>query len=206
MKSSNRTPSRPLCSPQSRLTIRRGGASVVRAALIFVATGVLAGCATRSEPVVVKAPGIMERLTPYRVEVQQGNVVTREQLALIKPGMLREQVRDILGSPMLTDVFHEQRWDYLYSVGRGSGAPVQRLSVTVHFGGERVSRVAAPDLPTENEFVARMAGPARAAKNRPPLELTAEQKARLPAPVRSESAPVSQPQGAQRAYPPLEPR
>lgn len=188
------------CFPNLRRPLAASGAL----ALALLALG---GCTTRSEPVSVRAPGFIERLTPYRVQIQQGNVVTREQVASVKPGMPREQVRDILGSPMLTDVFHDNRWDYLYAVGRGGQvSDTNRLAVTVFFDGEVVSRVAAPELPTENEFVARMAGPSPAPKALPALELSAEQRSRLPAPVRSESATLPQPQGAQRNYPPLEPR
>ena len=175
--------------------------------LALVALAFLAGaCASRTEPVAAHTPGLMDRLTPYKVEVQQGNVVTRDQVALVKPGMQREQVRDILGSPMLTDVFHARRWDYLYAVGRSSGAPQQRWVVTVHFDGDAVQRVAAPELPTENEFVARMAGNRAQPKDLPALELTPDQRAKLPVPVRTETEAPAQPQGAQRTYPPLESR
>ena len=54
-------------------------------------------------------------LTPYRIDIVQGNVVTKEQLAQLKPGMSRAQVRDVLGTPLLTDPFHAERWDYVYS-------------------------------------------------------------------------------------------
>jgi outer membrane protein assembly factor BamE len=48
----------------------------------------------------------------------QGNVVTSEQVARVKPGMTRAQVRDILGTPLLTDPFHADRWDYLFTIRR----------------------------------------------------------------------------------------
>jgi outer membrane protein assembly factor BamE len=57
-------------------------------------------------------------ITPYRVEVVQGNVLTKEQVALVKPGLNKVQVRDILGSPLLTDVFHADRWDYAFTIRR----------------------------------------------------------------------------------------
>ena len=55
---------------------------------------------------------------PYRIDVAQGNVVTKEQLARVSPGMSRLQVRDILGSPLLTDPFHADRWDYVFTIKR----------------------------------------------------------------------------------------
>ena len=78
-------------------------------------------------------------ITPYRVEVVQGNVVTSEQAALVKPGMSRAQVRDILGSPLLTDVFHADRWDYVFTIRR-QGAEPQLRRVVVRFDGEKIGR------------------------------------------------------------------
>ena len=51
-------------------------------------------------------------LRPYRPDVQQGNVVTKDMVDQLRPGMTRDQVRFLLGTPMLTDVFHQDRWDY----------------------------------------------------------------------------------------------
>jgi outer membrane protein assembly factor BamE len=59
---------------------------------------------------VPRIPGI----TPYKMDIQQGNYVSQEQVAQLKPGMTREQVRFILGTPLLTDIFHGERWDYVY--------------------------------------------------------------------------------------------
>ena len=168
----------------------------------------LTGCANRPSAVALREPGLLERLTPYRVDIQQGNVVTREQLALVKPGMPREQVRDVLGSPMLTDVFHDQRWDFVFVSKRAgdTGKAPARLSVSVHFKDGVVERVVAPELPTENEFVAGMVDRRAPAPKVPPLELTQAQRDKLPLPVRSESAASPLPQGPARSYPPLEPR
>ena len=59
---------------------------------------------------VPRIPGI----TPYKPEIQQGNYVSQEMVAQVKPGMTREQVRNLLGTPLLTDIFHADRWDYVY--------------------------------------------------------------------------------------------
>ena len=168
----------------------------------------LGGCASRPDAVALRAPGLLERLTPYRVDIQQGNVVTREQLALIKPGMPREDVRDVLGSPMLTDVFHANRWDFVF-VSQRSGSTDKsptRLAVAVHFKNGVVERVVAPDLPTEHQFVAGMVDRRAPAPKVPPLELTQAQRDKLPLPVRGEAAASPLPQGPARSYPPLEPR
>jgi outer membrane protein assembly factor BamE len=67
-------------------------------------SALLAGCG------VPRIPGI----TPYKPEIQQGNFVSQEMISQVKPGMSREQVRFILGTPLLTDIFHGDRWDYVY--------------------------------------------------------------------------------------------
>ena len=91
-------------------------------------------------------------ITPYRVEVVQGNVVTKEQAALIKPGMSRSQVRDLLGSPLLADIFHADRWDYVFTIRRRGAEPQQR-NVMVLFQDDKVSKFEAAELPSEREFV-----------------------------------------------------
>ena len=70
----------------------------------------------------------------------QGNALTKEQVALVKPGMTRAQVRDVLGSPLLTDIFHTDRWDYVFTIRR-QGAEPQRRSVVVRFDGEVLKSV-----------------------------------------------------------------
>ena len=72
--------------------------------LLLVCLSALAGCG------VPRIPGI----TPYKPDIQQGNYVSPEMMSQIKPGMSREQVRFILGTPLLTDIFHNDRWDYVY--------------------------------------------------------------------------------------------
>ena len=69
--------------------------------LIFL---LVAGCG------VPRIPGI----TPYKPDIQQGNFVSHEMVQQLKPGMTREQVRFLLGTPLLTDIFHADRWDYVY--------------------------------------------------------------------------------------------
>lgn len=143
-------------------------------------------------------------VTPYRIDIVQGNAVTREQAALVRPGMKRDQVRDLLGTPMLTDAFHANRWDYLFSYRR-SGQAAQRRSVVAHFEGDVLARLEVPEaLPSEREFVAAIDPARRRAAPPPVLELTPAQRAALPAPARP-AAPAPAPVGPVRTYPPLEP-
>ena len=144
-------------------------------------------------------------MTPYRIDIVQGNAITREQLALVRPGMSRNQVREILGTPLLTDPFHAERWDYLFTIRRPGTEP-QRRSIVAVFEGDSLKRLDMPEgqLPTENEFVAAIDTVKRKIEPRV-LELTEAQRKALPVPARKDS-PTEAPVGATRTYPPLEPR
>ncbi len=145
---------------------------------------------------------LLYSITPYRIDIVQGNVVTKEQVALVKPGMSRNQVRDILGSPMLTDIFHADRWDYIFTIRR-QGTEPQRISVVAFFEGDALKKLDAPALPSEREFVASISR-TKASGKTPVLELSEAQKEALPRPPKAE-APAAAPTGAVRSYPPLEP-
>jgi len=83
--------------------------------LTFMGLIALAGCSF---------PGV------YKIDIQQGNVVTQDMIDQLRPGMTRRQVRFIMGNPLLTDTFHANRWDYLYSIQPGGGKRQQeRISV-----------------------------------------------------------------------------
>jgi len=82
-------------------------------------------------------PGFMQ---PYRMDIQQGNFVTQEMVSQLKPGMSKEQVRYILGTPLLTDVFHSERWDYVYYLDRRGELRDQRR-LAVHFQDGKLARL-----------------------------------------------------------------
>jgi outer membrane protein assembly factor BamE len=86
-------------------------------------------------------PQITNYLTPYRIDVRQGNFVTQEMVAQLKPGLTRDQVRFILGSPLVADMFHVDRWDYVYRF-RSGNTEVQQRSLTVFFQDNKLARVA----------------------------------------------------------------
>lgn len=93
----------------------------------------------------------------YKPEVLQGNFVSREQVSALQPGMSREQVRQVLGTPLLTDLFRANRWDYVFTAQHRKGAEPQKYAVAVFFEGDALARVEGADnLPSEAEFVQRM--------------------------------------------------
>jgi outer membrane protein assembly factor BamE len=179
---------RMACLPSSIHWLGRG--------LALVTAVCAGGCASLQS-----SDSFLGVITPYRIDIVQGNVVTKEQAAQIKPGMTREQVRDILGSPMLTDIFHANRWDYVFTIKRPGTEP-QRRSIIARFEGDTLKSLEAPDLPSEREFVASISRikPGKA----PVLELTDAQKQALPKPP-PQPAAEAPPAGPVRTYPPLEP-
>jgi len=162
---------------------------------------VLAGCQSLQS-----SDNFLGMITPYRVEVVQGNVVTKEQAELIKPGMSRAQVRDILGSPLLTDPFHADRWDYVFTIRR-QGAEPQRRSVVALFDGETLKSIdTGGELPAEREFVASI-DTFKTKRNAPPLALTDDQVKALPVPAKPPAPEAAASAVAPtRTYPPLEAR
>jgi outer membrane protein assembly factor BamE len=182
------------------MDFRSGPSRASRAVPAWLLVG-LCGCTSLQT-----SDGLVSAITPYRMEIVQGNIVTREQAELVRPGMTRQQVRDILGSPLLTSAFHENRWDYVFTIRR-QGAEPQTRRVLVLFDGERLQSIdTGGELPTEREFVASIdvARPARAI---PPLALTDEQLKALPQPAPAAApATTPAPAAAPRAFPPLEPR
>ena len=76
----------------------------------------------------------------YRIDVQQGNVVTQETVSQLKPGMSKAQVRQILGTPLLTDVFHANRWDYYFSSEK-NGKAQDRTLLSVFFESDKVASI-----------------------------------------------------------------
>lgn len=84
--------------------------------------------------------GVTSYLSPYRVDVRQGNYVSQEMVARLKPGMTREQVRFALGTPLVADMFHADRWDYVYRFQPGRGE-VQLRRLVVFFDEGKLVRV-----------------------------------------------------------------
>ncbi len=108
----------------------------------------LAGCAN---------PFSRERLDSfsitYKINIQQGIVVTQEMAEQLKEGMTRDQVRFVLGTPILKDPFHADRWDYPFRFQPGRGR-IEERRFTVWFENDRLARWNGDSLPTEEEFAA----------------------------------------------------
>lgn len=77
----------------------------------------------------------------YRVSISQGNIVEEEDLDQVEVGMTRNQVRFLLGTPMVDDPFRKNRWDYVYYVKIGRNDATAKRWVTILFDGETVSEI-----------------------------------------------------------------
>lgn len=165
--------------------------------LLAPGLAVLAGCSSLQS-----SDNFLGVVTPYRVEVVQGNVVTREQAQAVREGMTRAQVRDVLGSPLLTDAFHTDRWDYVFTIRR-QGAEPQLRRIVVRFDGETLKSIeTGGELPAEREFVASI-DTFKTSRQSPPLALSEAQLKALPVPRKAPAA-EPEPSGPVRSYPPLE--
>ncbi len=90
----------------------------------------LASCSYISSPV----------LSPYKMDIRQGNYITPEMRDKLKIGMTRQQVRYVMGTPMVNDVFHGNRWDYVYRLEQ-QGEVVEEQRLTLYFEGDQLVRM-----------------------------------------------------------------
>ncbi len=109
----------------------------------------LAGCSWL--PTWVPNPSV------YKLDVNQGNYITQDQVDRLKVGQTRQQVRAALGTPMLTDAFHANRWDYPYEFNR-QGRTLERRQFTVYFVDDKVARWEGDEMPPSPAEVARSGG------------------------------------------------
>lgn len=103
-----------------------------RPLFLALGTALVAGCGF-----VPTIPGV----TPYRIEIQQGNFISQELVAQLKPGMSKEQVRLALGTPLLNDIFHADRWDYVFWRERAGGGKREQRKLTVFFEDGKLTRL-----------------------------------------------------------------
>jgi outer membrane protein assembly factor BamE len=97
-------------------------------------------------------------LKPYRPDMVQGNFISKEQLERLKLGMDREEVKVVLGTPLITSVMHPNRWDYVFAFKRGDTQLVEQRQVTLVFEKDLLKKINADALPTEYELIAEIDG------------------------------------------------
>ncbi|GAC1359387.1 MAG: hypothetical protein NVSMB34_14350 [Variovorax sp.] len=144
---------------------------------------------------------VASSITPYRMEVVQGNFVSREQVQALRPGMSRQQVREVLGTALLTSVFHADRWDYVFTLRR-QGVEPQARHFTVFFKNNVMERFEGDTMPSEAEFVATLDKPTN--KKVPELEASEAALSKYPAAASAAVPAAPEALPAPVLYPPLE--
>ncbi len=107
--------------------------SMLLRALPAMAALLLASCSSVGLPI--------PDLKPYRIEIQQGNFVSQEMVSQLKPGMSKDQVRFVLGTPLITDSFHADRWDYVFRRQRENSTELEHRKIAVFFEDGKLKRV-----------------------------------------------------------------
>jgi outer membrane protein assembly factor BamE len=90
---------------------------------------------------VATACSYVPNVTPHRIEIQQGNFITQEMVVQLKPGLTRDQVRFALGTPLVSDLFHGDRWDYIFVRQRANSREVERRRISVFFEADKLTRI-----------------------------------------------------------------
>ncbi len=123
-------------------------------AIPLAATSLLAGCAGEEKPDEYQRSALERLPFVYKMTVQQGNILTEEMVDQLKPGMTKRQVRYLLGTPLLTDFFHTDRWDYTYTIRRGH-QDMQIKTLTLHFEEDALVRIEGDLRPDPSRASAR---------------------------------------------------
>jgi len=146
---------------------------------------VLAGCK--------QLPDVPTAVSPYRIDIQQGNVVTQDMVDRLKPGMTRSQVRFVLGSPLIVDPFRTDRWDYVYMYQK-QGKETERRNIAAIFEDDKLLRLEG-DITALPAAAKPAAMPAEKPTAKPPATVAPTPKvpanaasAAKPAPAKTETA------------------
>lgn len=125
--------------------------------IAIIATIVLSACSSNQAPT-GSQPSLLTRVfKPYRADIVQGNFVSKEQMDMIKVGMGKDQIKQILGTPLLNDIFHADRWDYVFAYKRGDTQQVDERKIALFFKGSVLARIEGDEaVQTEKELVAEI--------------------------------------------------
>jgi outer membrane protein assembly factor BamE len=177
-------------------------------ASVLIAAIFLASCGSARLP--------MPEIPAYRIEIQQGNFISQEMVSQLKIGMSKEQVRFILGTPLITDSFHADRWDYIFRRQKANSKELEEHKLAVFFQDEKLARVegdatvtprpgadpAAIKLPEPQREAQPAATPAAAPQSKPSAPAASAPPRPAPVSKAAEPAVSEPPKPAQAAAPP----
>lgn len=115
---------------------------LIRLSLLCAAFATLAGCSTGNN--FISFPGV------YKMDIQQGNVITQKEVDQLKPGMTKDQVAFIISQPVLSDIFDKNRWDYVYSFQPGGKKRMQK-TLSLFFKQGKLSGIKGDLLPNNKK-------------------------------------------------------
>lgn len=176
----------------------------VQTALIVVACAVLGGCGTSMSRSTINP---VNWITPYKVDVIQGNFVSKEQVGQLRAGMSRDEVKAVMGTPLMTSLFHVDRWDYVFTMKR-QGVEPQSFKYTLFFKNNLLERFEGDEMPSEAEFITKLSNQRKLGKV-PTLEATEAQLKAAEKTATPDSGGLSSPAAVSAlpqttTYPPLE--
>ena len=141
----------------------------------------------------------MPDVAPYRIEIQQGNFVSQEMVSQLKPGMSKDQVRFVLGTALITDSFHADRWDYVFRRQKANSRELEQRKLAVYFEDGKLKRVEGDVIPAAGADAGGLKMPeerpasAAAPLSRPAAQTSSE--APKPAPAADKPADAPAPSG-----------
>lgn len=100
---------------------------------------------------VVLVSGCGKMIPHYKIDIEQGNVLNKELVNRIRPGMTKKQVRYILGTPVIVDTFHKNRWDYVYTYRKGGKKKIDKKTLSLFFENDKVVRLEGTLKPEFND-------------------------------------------------------
>ena len=123
--------------------------------LVAAAAAVLAGCSTMTAPFDTWIPYVSQ-FGVYRIDINQGNFLSQDMVDKLKEGQTKQQVRLVLGTPLIASVFRENRWDYTYEFRRNGRVETHR-QFTVYFKDDLLTRWEGDELPKSVQELNRVA-------------------------------------------------
>jgi len=144
-------------------------------------------------------------MSAHRIEIQQGNFVSQEMVSQLKPGMSKDQVRFVMGTPLITDSFHGDRWDYVFRRQKANSRELEQRKLTVFFEDGKLKRVEGDVTPAAGADASagrtpeaqQPPGPAAAQQSNPAAQTAAE----APKPASAADQPAAAPAPAGEAKP-----